>query len=97
MAEDKKAKPAAAPKADKPAAAAKADKPAGAKEKAPKKGAEKAGVENANAGLPENYVPRLRKQYDEVIRPELIKKFGYKMVGEKKVRFAKRSGEQIDG
>jgi large subunit ribosomal protein L5 len=81
MAEDKKAKPAAAPKADKPAAAAKGEKPAaGAKEKAPKKGAEKAGVENANAGLPENYVPRLRKHYDEVIRPELIKKFGYKNV-----------------
>jgi large subunit ribosomal protein L5 len=80
MAEDKKAKPAAATKAEKPAAGAKADKPAGAKEKAPKKGAEKAGVENANAGLPENYVPRLRKHYDEVIRPELIKKFGYKNV-----------------
>jgi large subunit ribosomal protein L5 len=80
MAEDKKAKPAAAPKGEKPAAGAKADKPAGAKEKAPKKGAEKAGVENANAGLPENYVPRLRKHYDDVIKPEMIKKFGYKNV-----------------
>ncbi len=78
MAEDKKAKPAAA-KADKPAAA-KAEKPAAGKEKAAKKGAEKTGVANANAGLPENYVPRLRKHYDEVIKPDLIKKFGYENV-----------------
>ena len=78
MAEDKKAKPAAA-KADKPAAA-KAEKPAAGKEKAVKKGAEKTGVANANAGLPENYVPRLRKHYDEVIKPDLIKKFGYENV-----------------
>lgn len=78
MAEDKKAKPAAA-KADKPAAA-KAEKPAAGKEKAVKKGAEKTGVANANAGLPENYVPRLRKHYDDVIKPDLIKKFGYENV-----------------
>jgi large subunit ribosomal protein L5 len=65
MAEDKKAKPAAA-------------KPAAAKaEKAPKKSAEKTGVEDANAGLPENYVPRLRQYYEEVVKPELIKQFGY--------------------
>jgi large subunit ribosomal protein L5 len=65
MAEDKKAKTAAA-------------KPAAPKaEKAAKKSAEKAGVENANAGLPENYIPRLRKHYDEVVKPELIKQFGY--------------------
>ncbi len=74
MAEDKKAKPAAA-KAAKPAGAAKP-------EKAPKKGAEKSGVENANAGLPENYVPRLRKFYDDVVKPDMIKKFGYKNVME---------------
>ncbi len=74
MAEDKKAKP-AAPKAAKPAGAAKP-------EKAPKKGAEKSGVENANAGLPENYVPRLRKFYDDVVKPDMIKKFGYKNVME---------------
>jgi large subunit ribosomal protein L5 len=62
MAEDKKAKPAAQqPKA----------------EKAPKKKEAKAGVANANAGLPDGYVPRLRKQYDEEIRPALIKQFGY--------------------
>jgi large subunit ribosomal protein L5 len=65
MADDKKAKPAAA-------------KPAAAKaEKAPKKSAEKAGVENANAGLPENYVPRLRTHYENVVKPALIKQFGY--------------------
>jgi large subunit ribosomal protein L5 len=66
MAEDKKAKPAAA----KPAAAAKV-------EKTPKKKAEKTGVENANAGLPENYVPRLRSHYEDVVKPALIKQFGY--------------------
>ncbi len=66
MAEDKKAKPAAAAKAAAPKA-----------EKAPKKKEAKAGVENANAGLPDGYVPRLRKQYDEEIRPALIKQFGY--------------------
>ena len=65
MAEDKKAKPAAS-------------KPAAAKaEKAPKKGAEKSGVENANAGLPENYVPRLREHYDNVVKPAMMKQFGY--------------------
>ena len=66
MAEDKKAKPAAA-----------AAPKAGADKKAPKAKAEKVGVENANAGLPENYVPRLRKHYDDVIKPALIKQFGY--------------------
>ena len=71
MAEEKKAKP-----------AAKAEKPAAKAEKAPKKAAEKAGVENANAGLPENYVPRLRKYYDDVVKPEMIKQFGYKNVME---------------
>jgi large subunit ribosomal protein L5 len=73
MAEDKKAKP----------AAAKAAKPAAAKaEKAPKKGAEKTGVADANAGLPENYVPRLRQFYEDVVKPDMIKKFGYKNVME---------------
>jgi large subunit ribosomal protein L5 len=65
MAEDKKAKTAAA-------------KPAAAKaEKAPKKGAEKSGVENANAGVPENYVPRMRSHYDDVVKPAMMKQFGY--------------------
>ena len=71
MAEDKKAKPAAA-------AAPKAAAPkAGAEKKAPRSKAEKVGMEDANAGIPENYVPRLRKLYDEEIRPAMIKQFGY--------------------
>ncbi len=32
--------------------------------------------------LPDGYVPRLRQHYDEVVKPELIKKFGYKNVME---------------
>jgi large subunit ribosomal protein L5 len=71
MAEDKKAKPAAA------AAAPKAAPKAAAEKKAPRSKAEKVGMENANAGIPENYVPRLRKLYDEEIRPAMIKQFGY--------------------
>jgi large subunit ribosomal protein L5 len=68
MAEDKKAKTAAA-------------KPAAAKvEKTPKKKAEKSGVENANAGLPENYVPRLREHYDKVVKPAMVQQFGYSNV-----------------
>jgi large subunit ribosomal protein L5 len=74
MAEDKKAKPAKA--------AAKVDKSASAKPvKAEKRSkSDSVGVENANAGLPENYVPRLRKHYDDVIKAEMIKQFGYKNV-----------------
>jgi large subunit ribosomal protein L5 len=68
MAEDKKAK---APAADK-----KADK-APVKEKKVKRGGETVGVENPNAGIPENYVPRLRKLYDEKIRADMVKQFGY--------------------
>jgi large subunit ribosomal protein L5 len=65
MAEDKKAKPAAAaPKA----------------EKVSRKKEAKVGVENANAGLPDGYVPRLRKLYDDEIRAALTKQFGYKNV-----------------
>jgi large subunit ribosomal protein L5 len=64
MAEDKKAKPAAA-------GAEKAPKKVGKPKEA------KAGVENANAGLPEGYVPRLRKHYDDVIRDQMTKQFGY--------------------
>ena len=69
MAEDKKAKPAAA-----------AAPKAGADKKPAKAKAEKVGVADANAGMPENYVPRLRKHYDEVIRPALVKQFGYSNV-----------------
>jgi large subunit ribosomal protein L5 len=74
MAEDKKAKPAKAEaKTDKSAVA----KPAKAAKKA--KG-ETVGMENANAGMPENYVPRMRKLYDEVVKAEMVKQFGYKNV-----------------
>jgi large subunit ribosomal protein L5 len=34
------------------------------------------------AALPKDYVPRLRKHYDEVVRPTLIQKFAYKSVME---------------
>jgi large subunit ribosomal protein L5 len=70
MAEDKKPKTAAkAPAGDKAAA-----KPPKAEKKAKSAAV---GVENANAGLPENYVPRLRQHYDQVVKPALIKQFGY--------------------
>ncbi|GGC58045.1 50S ribosomal protein L5 [Chelatococcus reniformis] len=50
-----------------------------AKEKAPKAakgdGAPKSG---SRPRLPEGYAPRLRKYYDEVVRPKLIEEFGYK-------------------
>ena len=74
MAEDKNKKAAA-----KPAAAAK--KPEG--KKAESKKADKATESKAPAVLevmPADYVPRLRKHYDEVIRPKLIAQFGYKNV-----------------
>jgi len=32
----------------------------------------------ADLAVPKDYTPRLRKRYDEVIRPALIKEFGYK-------------------
>src|SRR5689334_15061909 len=59
-------------------------------EKAPAKGkgAPKAGRGSAPApaqtasaadlAVPKDYLPRLRKHYDEVVRPALIKEFGYK-------------------
>lgn len=74
MAEDKNKKAAA-----KPAAAAK--KPEG--KKAEGKKADKATESKAPAvleAMPADYVPRLRKHYDEVIRPKLIAQFGYKNV-----------------
>lgn len=58
-----------------------------AEPKNPKKGGDKApkaaSVESvaaagAVAGVPEGYVARLRKHYDEVVRPKLIEEFGYK-------------------
>ena len=71
--EDKKAKAPAAPKADK-APAAKAP----AKVKAAKKGEGEVGaVADANAGLEKGYIARLQKEYADVIRPAMIKQFGY--------------------
>jgi large subunit ribosomal protein L5 len=70
-----------APKKD----AAPAKKPEAAAKK-PAKGEEKAAPKKAAAApaevLPKDYVPRLRKHYDEVVKPALIQKFGYKNVME---------------
>ena len=69
MAEDKAKKPAA--------------KPADAKKGEAKKGEAKAAAPKAAApleALPKDYVPRLRKHYDEVVKPALIKQFGYENV-----------------
>jgi len=60
-----------------------------AEAKSPKKGADKAaekkskGSENvaaagAVAAIPEGYVARMRKHYDEVVRAKMIEEFGYK-------------------
>jgi large subunit ribosomal protein L5 len=61
----------------------------GADKAADKKGAEKKskGSENVAAAgavsaIPEGYVARLRKHYDEVVRPKLIEEFGYKNANE---------------
>lgn len=59
-------------KAAKPAKQAKAPKKAEAAEKPAGK----------VARLPDGYVPRLRKHYDDVVRPKLIEQFGYKNVME---------------
>jgi large subunit ribosomal protein L5 len=59
---------------------AETEKPAKAAKKAPAakatapKGAQKGKV----AAVPKDYVPRLKKHYVDVIRPRLIKEFGYK-------------------
>ena len=78
MAEDKEKK---APKKDAAAAAPKKDA-----KKDTKKDAKKSAPAEKQAGpveaLPDGYVPRLRQYYDEVVKPELIKKFGYKNVME---------------
>ncbi|PWB83918.1 MAG: 50S ribosomal protein L5 [Methylocystaceae bacterium] len=71
MAEEKKPKAAKAPKAEGAAEAKKAAK------------AKAASAEGQSAApravLPEgSYAPRLKKHYEEVVRPELTKQFGYK-------------------
>jgi len=50
--------------------------PKGAEKKA--KGAESVAHAGAVARLPEGYVARMKKHYDEVVRPKLIEQFGYK-------------------
>ena len=82
MAEEKK------PKAEKPAKAQKAADGAEAKEAketkkaAPKEKAAKASAETSaqhdKAVLGDNYVPRMRKHYDEVVRAQMTTQFGYK-------------------
>jgi large subunit ribosomal protein L5 len=67
--EEKKAAP-----AKKPAAEGKA--PEGKKAKA-EKAAPVAKAAPGSEAVPADYVPRLRKHYDEVVRPALIKQFGY--------------------
>ena len=67
------------PKAEKAEKAEKADKKAPAK-KAGKKEAAQGGTQVAvgEAERDPNYVPRFKQRYNDVIRPELMKKFGYK-------------------
>ena len=79
MAEEKK------PKAEKPAKAPKAAegaepkeaKKAAAKEK-PAKAEADASAKGEKATLGDKYVPRMKKHYDEVVREQLTKQFGYK-------------------
>ena len=80
MADDKEKKTpkkadAAAPAGKKPEAA---KKPEGTKKPA-KTEAKPAGPAEV---MPKDYVPRLRKHYDEVVKPKLIAQFGYKNVME---------------
>ena len=81
MAEEKTKKPAKAPEGGKAdAKKAEAKKPDGKKSPAKPKTEAKAAV--PLEALPKDYVPRLRKHYDEVVKPALIEKFGYKNVME---------------
>ena len=80
MADNKDKKP--AKKADAPAP--KKSEAAAAPKKAAKGEAKAAPKKAAGPveALPKDYVPRLRKHYDEVVKPALIAKFGYKNVME---------------
>ena len=83
MAEDKDKKQAKKPEA----AAAPAKKPDAGAAPAAKKGEGKKLAEAKKPAapvevLPKDYVPRLRKHYDEVVKPKLIAQFGYKNVME---------------
>jgi large subunit ribosomal protein L5 len=62
----------------------KAQKPQAKKSDAPKKEAKKseakadAPKKSAVSSIPKDYVPRLRKHYDETVRAKLVEQFGYK-------------------
>jgi len=80
MAEEKDKKPAKKPEGE---AAPAAKKPEAKKaEKGEGKKAEAAKPAVVVEALPKDYVPRLRKHYDEVVRPKLVAQFGYKNVME---------------
>jgi len=67
-----------APKGGNPVEKAKADAKA---DKKAKKGAEKAAgtaVKTGEIATDPNYVPRFKKRYNEVVKPALMKEFGYK-------------------
>ena len=51
-----------------------------AKPRAKKEASDSGPVADANAGLPAGYVARLQQHYNDVVRPEMIKQFGYKNV-----------------
>src|SRR3954451_23560544 len=67
---------------------AKAEKKPGAKADKKSTADKKAGAEKRPEAAPEaavlpvDYVPRLKKHYDEVVKPKLIEQFGYKNVME---------------
>ncbi len=75
---EKAPKAAKAPKTEAPAAAgdAKADKKAAGKKREEKAAGTKVSI-GEQAHDP-NYVPRFKKRYAEVVKPDLMKKFGYK-------------------
>ncbi len=76
MAEDKEKKSPKKPQAAAPEAKkAEGKKPEG--KKAPKTEAKPTGPAEV---MPKDYVPRLRKHYDDVVRAKLIEQFGYKNV-----------------
>jgi len=50
--------------------------------KAPKKSEASEKPAGKVAAMPKDYVPRLRKHYEDVVRPKLIEQFGYKNVME---------------
>ena len=72
-------KPAKAEKAEKPDKAAQKGPPAAKKDvKKEGKRADKGGPVAGKEARDPNYTPRFKKRYFEVVRPELMKKFGYK-------------------